>query len=216
MNGFRIGDRVEFVSPGDNDFLVAQPGATGKVVDFRDGYVIIEWDRNNKLCGLQMDGGYYPECFRVIPPTEEELAEVRRSLGVTPENCPHTTLTYSEAPQAWQCSGCDEYFEVNPVGFEKSPEWLDFEKSVVLSMLPALENSAMVATLVPRGDGDVKWAVELGFSILRDKPILAIVPPDREIPERLRRVADEIVVGNLPEDREKIGEAIKAFAEKMT
>jgi hypothetical protein len=41
----------------------------------------------------------------------------------------------------------------------------------------------------------VKFAVELGFSIMLDKPIIAVVAPGTQVPGKLVAVADEIVEG---------------------
>lgn len=68
-------------------------------------------------------------------------------------------------------------------------------QQVLSEMLPKLADSALVASIVP-GDreGDVKFWVELGASIMLDKPIIAVVFEDRQVPAKLRAVADEIVV----------------------
>jgi len=44
---------------------------------------------------------------------------------------------------------------------------------------------------------DVKFAVELGLSIMMNKPIIAIVMPGREIPEKLRLVADFVLEADI-------------------
>lgn len=67
-------------------------------------------------------------------------------------------------------------------------------KSVLEDMAPKLRASACSISLVPDNEGDVKFWVELGASIMMDKPIIAVVFHGRQVPEKLRLVADEVVV----------------------
>jgi hypothetical protein len=78
-------------------------------------------------------------------------------------------------------------------------------------LVPMIEGSAVGVSIVPTNpeDVDVKFAVELGLMIMMDKPICLVVQPGTEIPERLKRVADEIVMLG-----DGMGEAIGAFAKK--
>lgn len=64
---------------------------------------------------------------------------------------------------------------------------------VVNELVPMIDGSAATIGLVPRGPSDVKFALELGLSIMLDKPIIAVVTPGVKVPERLVRVADRIV-----------------------
>jgi hypothetical protein len=65
---------------------------------------------------------------------------------------------------------------------------------VLSDMEPKLAGSALSVSLVPDDrEGDVKWWVELGASIMYDKPIIAVVFNDGPLPEKLKLVADEIV-----------------------
>lgn len=71
-------------------------------------------------------------------------------------------------------------------------------RHVIDDMVPKMSGSAFVMSLVPDNrEGDVKFWVELGASIMYDKPIIAVVFNDQPIPEKLKLVADEIV--RLPE-----------------
>lgn len=73
------------------------------------------------------------------------------------------------------------------------PEFLAWAKGVQEDLVPKLQDSALCVSLVPNGPTDVKFAVELGMSIMLDKPILALVQAGTKVPERLVRVADRIV-----------------------
>lgn len=88
--------------------------------------------------------------------------------------------------------------------------WDDFVDHFRRDALQKMESSAFVASLVPRGDFDVKFAVELGAAIMLDKPIVAIAAPGATIPDRLRRVVDELVEADVDtaEGREAIAAAL--------
>lgn len=58
---------------------------------------------------------------------------------------------------------------------------------------PMIRGSACVMSLVPKGDPDAKFSVELGMSIMLDKPIIAIVEPGMIVPKKLLAVADKVL-----------------------
>lgn len=75
-------------------------------------------------------------------------------------------------------------------------EWERYADRVLGDLIPKLRDSAVVVSLVPRGRADVKLAVELGFSIMLDKPIIAVVQPGTPIPAKLMAVADAVIEGS--------------------
>jgi nucleoside 2-deoxyribosyltransferase len=79
--------------------------------------------------------------------------------------------------------------------------WDAYAADVRDNLVPRIDDSAIVASLVPDDlVGDVKYAVELGYSIMLDKPIVLIVGDRRtadRLPRKLRLVADRIVVADL-------------------
>jgi hypothetical protein len=91
--------------------------------------------------------------------------------------------------------------------------WDDFVEHFRRDALQKLEESAFVASLVPREDFDAKFAVELGASIMLDKPLLAIVMPGAEVPAKLAKVADRIVQADV--DTEAGREAVHAAMREM-
>lgn len=98
-----------------------------------------------------------------------------------------------------------------------SKRWI---KQVLSDMAPKMRDSAVAISLVPGKDdsGDVKFWVELGAMIMYDKPIIAVVFGDRELPEHLERVADEIVrcpEGVDPASSSLIAEAIARVMETL-
>lgn len=83
-------------------------------------------------------------------------------------------------------------------------------------VVPILEETAVTITLIPRGQTDVKFAVELGLSIMMDKPIIALVQPGMSIPSGLAAVAAEIVEVDIAKDPAGAQRSItEAFARVM-
>lgn len=99
-----------------------------------------------------------------------------------------------------------------------SPEWREYEKRCREELLPMMEGSNIAVSLVPSGMTDVKFAVGLGFMIMLDKPIIAVIPPGTKVPLKLARVCDEIVEGNVsdPTVRERLMAAIERVGEKYS
>lgn len=77
---------------------------------------------------------------------------------------------------------------------EQTKQWDDYVAHFRESTIKQMAESAFVMQLVPQeGKFDVKFATELGASIMLDKPILAVVMPGAAVPSKLRLIADEIV-----------------------
>jgi hypothetical protein len=92
--------------------------------------------------------------------------------------------------------------------------WIDH---VLKEMVPPMKQSAFVMQLVPDDVGEVKFWVELGAAIMLEKPLIAIVLGDREIPPKLRQFADEVVHipdGVSPDASVELREAIERIAGK--
>lgn len=94
-----------------------------------------------------------------------------------------------------------------------------FVDHVIENLVPKIESSAFVISLVPTDRvGDVKFWVELGASIMQDKPIIAVAFSEDDIPDKLRLIADEIVVlpNGMNEDASgPIGDAIQRITSKL-
>lgn len=77
-------------------------------------------------------------------------------------------------------------------------------------LIPRMRTSAAIGVMA--GDLDVKMAVELGMSIMLDKPLILIVLPGRTVPERLVRAADAILDwdGQSPDIAARVYAAIAA------
>jgi hypothetical protein len=68
--------------------------------------------------------------------------------------------------------------------------WLDGARE---ELVPKLQESAAVVSLVPKGEPDLKFAIELGLSIMMNKPIIAVIQPGSEVPDKLLQVADNVL-----------------------
>lgn len=98
----------------------------------------------------------------------------------------------------------------------ENPEYRDWEDYVRKDVIPMIEESAVTVSLMPSGETDVKFAVELGLSIMLDKPIIALVQPGMSIPSGLAAVAAEIVEVDIAGDPDGAQRSItEAFARVM-
>lgn len=80
------------------------------------------------------------------------------------------------------------------MGFEETEGWDDFVAAVRKDTVQGIADSAFVLNLVPGDDDvDVKFAVELGLTILADKPLVLLAMPGRQIPPGLERVAHAVI-----------------------
>jgi len=91
-------------------------------------------------------------------------------------------------------------------------QWHAFVRHFREDVVGKIAGSALTISLVP-GEFDVKFAVELGASIMLDKPIIAVVLPGAPVPARLRRVADLVIEADLDleEGRRQLAEVLRKF-----
>ena len=90
-------------------------------------------------------------------------------------------------------------------------EWEEFAEAALTELVPKLRDSFCTVSLVPTGKTDVKFSLELGFSIMLDKPIIAVVEPGTQVPAKLVAVADDIIEGDLgdPDLEERLHTALQ-------
>jgi hypothetical protein len=99
----------------------------------------------------------------------------------------------------------------------EDPEWNAYVTHVRSSLIPMLEDSAMTISLAPddpKGT-DIKFAIELGLSIMLDKPIIVIIRDAGELPPMLKKIAYAVIRGDLdsPTIQAEIMTAIKSIPE---
>lgn len=102
-----------------------------------------------------------------------------------------------------------------PDGVENDPVFKSWAGRVRRELVPKLEDSSAVVSIVPSRGHDVKFAVELGLSIMMEKPIVAVVTPGMHIPRGLAKVADEIVEVDWDADMGKAHESIDAAFKRI-
>jgi hypothetical protein len=87
---------------------------------------------------------------------------------------------------------------------EDRQEWDRFVEHFRRDTLEKIAGSRATISIVPAGgELDVKFAVELGASIMLNKPIMAIAHSEDDVPEKLRKVVDEVFVlgpGEKPDE----------------
>ncbi len=73
------------------------------------------------------------------------------------------------------------------------PEFVEWAERVQREVVPKIAASALTISLMPEGKPDIKFAVELGLSVMMDKPLILAVPTGSTVPAKLRALADDIV-----------------------
>lgn len=81
-----------------------------------------------------------------------------------------------------------------------SPEYRDWCEHMAANLAPKIEDSRCVLSFLPDGDLHIDehvihLALELGLSLLMDKPMIVVVEPGAKMPAKLASVADALVEG---------------------
>lgn len=79
------------------------------------------------------------------------------------------------------------------VEWASDPGFIDWARHVRRTLVPRLRDSHFVMSILPEGKPDVKFAVELGLSLMLDKPVVLVVRPGVHVPGKLALVADAII-----------------------
>lgn len=72
------------------------------------------------------------------------------------------------------------------------PGWREYAKRAREVLEPMVRDSVVGVSIV-NGTVDPKLAIETGYMILLDKPIIVAVTPGTKVPNKLALVADEII-----------------------
>jgi len=96
---------------------------------------------------------------------------------------------------------------------EYGPEFDRFVDRCRKELVPKIEGSDIFISVTPMNKEkvDIKFAVELGLAIMYNKPIVAVITPGTEIPEKLTKVVDRFVELDLkdPKGAERLQETIE-------
>lgn len=93
----------------------------------------------------------------------------------------------------------------------EDPEWLAYAERVKRELIPKIKESAVTMSMVTGSDPDPKMAMETGYMVLLDKPIITVVTPGVKVPNKLAMISDVIVEADLDRPEEaarRIQEAI--------
>jgi hypothetical protein len=102
-----------------------------------------------------------------------------------------------------------------------NPEYIEWEDRVRTKLIPKIQGSSLTVSIAPRGEPDIKFSVELGLSIMLDKPLILVCEPGQVLPHKLRAIADAVVEvdwrgGEATRTQEAIREAItKVLGEEV-
>jgi len=81
------------------------------------------------------------------------------------------------------------------------PRFVEWAQRVDRELKPMILDSSVVVSIYPStGVSDVKFAVELGFAITLDKPIVVVKSPGQTISRKMAAIADVVVVGDMSTD----------------
>ena len=100
---------------------------------------------------------------------------------------------------------------------DEADAWETFVRSVRSDAMRKIDESAFVLQLVPRGEPDIKFCVELGLAVMYDKPILAVIHPDGNPPGKLLQIADIVVKADIDteEGRDAVAWALKTMRDPL-
>ena len=80
---------------------------------------------------------------------------------------------------------------------------------------PMIANSALVTVIAPKDKtADIKIALEVGYSILLEKPLIVIKAKDRFVSPRLLAIADKVIEGDVEIDSERMQKEMIEFLEE--
>lgn len=97
------------------------------------------------------------------------------------------------------------------------PEARKWLREALTEMVPKMEGSAVVVSMVPQTEWDIKYAVELGAAVMMDKPIISVVRPGTPISAKLALISDHIIeidfsgANSQQQLTERLGPAIEAL-----
>jgi hypothetical protein len=105
-----------------------------------------------------------------------------------------------------------------PVDWSQDPGFQEYAQHVRDELIPMIKDSAVALSLVPPdGIPDVKFAVELGYMIMLDKPVISILRPGAAPSKKLSAITDEFVEGEMddPDFQQRLMAAMSRVRSKI-
>lgn len=108
----------------------------------------------------------------------------------------------------------------NPYDGDEFRRWSDDMRK---RLIPKMAESASVLMIAPNMTEkfDIEFALQIGASILLEKPLILLVHDGRTIPPKLRAIADRIIETDLdkftmdaPDIQRQLTQAIKDFGKQ--
>lgn len=93
-------------------------------------------------------------------------------------------------------------------------EFKRFARRATKFLRPKIASSAHVIVVAPdQSEADVKIALEIGYTILLDKPLIVFKPPGRTVAPRLLRIADKVIEVDMKDEAamERAADELKRF-----
>ena len=81
---------------------------------------------------------------------------------------------------------------LNKLTAKEKLDWDRFVQHARTETFRGISSASMIISLAPEGKPDAKFCVELGMSIMLNKPIIIISSNRRPVPGKLRQIADEV------------------------
>jgi hypothetical protein len=96
-------------------------------------------------------------------------------------------------------------FDPDELTPQERKSWDRFVHHCREELVDMIDDSAFVMSLVPNGDVDIKFAVELGLGIMFNKPIIAVAFDGKDVPPGLLRVAHAVIeVGDIDTEEARV------------
>jgi hypothetical protein len=108
----------------------------------------------------------------------------------------------------------------NPYDTYEFREWADRMRT---RLIPKMADSGSILMIAPNVNEkfDIEFALQIGASILLEKPLILLAHTGRQIPSKLRAIADKIIEVNLdettmdsPDIQRQLAEAFKEFSKQ--
>jgi hypothetical protein len=110
----------------------------------------------------------------------------------------------------------DAMTRIEPDSWGDGPGFGEFLRRAEAEVLPKMLATEVVCSIVPgKPAGDLKFALETGLAVALGKPLILVAFDDRDIPEKLEKVADDIIVLTGPFNAALVNELLLLSMDKL-